>query len=408
MKALAFVGLLVLAGIAVACAAPPTTPSSSLGGPPVSDAPSSVALTVLAAASLTDAGAELEAAYEDATPAVDLTWSFDSSSALRGQVEAGAAADVFLSADAGNPESLEEGGLTVGAQVPFASNLLTIVVPSDNPGGVESWTDLATDGLRIVAAGEDVPIQQYADEVIANLDTEADAPDGYAQAVAANVVSREDNVRAVLARIELGEGDAAIVYVTDAMSSPDVTAIGSPTSRTCPRCTWAWASSPRLTKWRSRRFWPGSWTMRPRRSWPTSGSRRPRDRHVGQDRGDRRRGLHGAAPRPAGRRAARPGRSRRPGRGVARGNRSGPGNQPRLHQRRACGDGAPGHAARVRAGARAPSPARGSSSRSWTCPSSCRRPSRPRPAPVARPPWADRIGAVRRRPRVCRSQRRRS
>jgi molybdate transport system substrate-binding protein len=99
------------------------------------------------------------------------------------------------------------------------------VVPADNPGGVETWQDLATDGLRIVAAGEDVPIQQYADEAIANLAAEADALEGFAEAVAANIVSREDNVRAVLARIELGEGDAAIVYVTDASSSEDVDAI---------------------------------------------------------------------------------------------------------------------------------------------------------------------------------------
>ena len=106
----------------------------------------SAELTVLAAASLTDAGAELEAAYEDANPGIDLTFSFDSSSALRGQVEAGAAADLFLSADARNPQTLEDAGLTTGDQVPFASNLLTIVVPSDNPGGVESWQDLADRG----------------------------------------------------------------------------------------------------------------------------------------------------------------------------------------------------------------------------------------------------------------------
>ena len=116
-------------------------------------------------------GRRARAAYEDANLGIDLTFSFDASSALRGQVEAGAAADLFLSADARNPQTLEDAGLTTGEQVPFASNLLTIVVPSDNPGGVETWQDLATAGLRTVAAGEDVPIQQYADEAVANLGT---------------------------------------------------------------------------------------------------------------------------------------------------------------------------------------------------------------------------------------------
>ena len=193
-----------------------------------------VALTALAAASLTDAAVELEAAYESANPSVDLTFSFDSSSALRGQVEAGAAADLFLSADARNPQALEDGDLTIGEQVPFASNLLAIIVPTDNPGDVESWTDLATPGLRVVAAGEDVPIQQYADEAVANLAGADDAPEGFAGAVAANIVSREDNVRAVLARIELGEGDAAIVYVTDAMSSDEVEAVEIPAVANVP------------------------------------------------------------------------------------------------------------------------------------------------------------------------------
>jgi molybdate transport system substrate-binding protein len=199
-----------------------------------SEAQEPVALTVLAAASLTDAGAALEAAYAAANSNVDLTFSFDGSSALRGQIEAGAAADIFLSADARNPQALEDGELTTGEQVPFASNLLTIIVPSDNPAGIESWTDLATPGVRVVAAGEDVPIQQYADEAIANLGEEEGAAEGFAEAVASNFVSREDNVRAVLTRIELGEGDAAIVYVTDAMSSEDVAAIEIPETANVP------------------------------------------------------------------------------------------------------------------------------------------------------------------------------
>jgi molybdate transport system substrate-binding protein len=184
-------------------------------------------LTVYAAASLSDAFEDLAGAYEAET-GVSVAFSFDASSTLRAQITEGAPADVFASADLANAEALVDAGLTDGDLSVFAENALAVVTPSVGPPVVGVWVELASPGIRIIAAGEGVPITGYAEELIANLAEEPPAPDGFADAYAANIVSREDNVRAVLAKIELGEGDAGIVYETDAAASDDVTIVGVP------------------------------------------------------------------------------------------------------------------------------------------------------------------------------------
>lgn len=176
-------------------------------------------LVVFAAASLRDALEEVRTAYAEVEPGLTLTVSTDSSAALRTQIEQGAPADVFLSADTVHPQVLADAGLAEGPPVAFAANRLAIVVPADDGGSITSWTDLARPGLRIVAAGPDVPISRYVDELVANLAARPDAPPGFAAGYAANVTSREDNVHAVLAKVSLGEGDAGIVYATDATAA---------------------------------------------------------------------------------------------------------------------------------------------------------------------------------------------
>lgn len=203
----------IVALLLVGCAPQPTSSESSV--------------TVYAAASLREAFEELAGAYAEET-GVQVVLSFDSSSALRTQIEEGAPADVFASADLVNAKTLVDAGLTDGPAQTFAANALAIVVPVDDPAGVDDWTDLARSGLRVIAAGEEVPITRYAQELVDNLARRPDAPEGFADAYAANVLSREDNVRAVLAKIEVGEGDAAIVYETDAQSSADAASIAVP------------------------------------------------------------------------------------------------------------------------------------------------------------------------------------
>jgi molybdate transport system substrate-binding protein len=151
-----------------------------------------------------------------------------SSAALATQIEQGAPADLFLSADTANAQRLVDDGLADGAAVVFAGNEVALIVPAGNPGRLSNPADLARPGLRIVAAGDEVPITRYASRLVANLAAQPGYPPGFAAAYAANVVSKEDDVKAIVAKIELGEGDAGIVYGTDARAASDVETIAIP------------------------------------------------------------------------------------------------------------------------------------------------------------------------------------
>jgi molybdate transport system substrate-binding protein len=101
-------------------------------------------------------------------------------------------------------------------------------VPSDNPAGVLIPADLAKPGVKIVAAGDAVPITTYATQLVDNLAKESGYPADFAATYASNVVSEEDNVSGIVTKVELGEGDAGIVYVTDAAGSDSVATIDVP------------------------------------------------------------------------------------------------------------------------------------------------------------------------------------
>jgi molybdate transport system substrate-binding protein len=216
--------------------APSASPSGPASASPASVAPSAepVELTIFGAASLAKALEQVKAAYEAADSGTTVTISTDSSAALETQIEQGAPADVFLAADTTNPQKLVDGGFADGDAVAFAGNKLTIITPTDNPVGLATPFDLARSGIRVVAAGDEVPITKYATQLIDNLAGEAGAPTDFAAAYAANVVSKEDNVAAVRAKIEVGEGDAAVVYVTDAAASDTVATIDVPDSANVP------------------------------------------------------------------------------------------------------------------------------------------------------------------------------
>jgi molybdate transport system substrate-binding protein len=201
---------------------------------PGSRSEAAVDLTVFAAASLSDVLDKVEPAYESAHPGTTLTVSTDSSAALEAKIEQGAPADLFLSADTANPQKLVQKGLSAGAPVVFAVNRLAIVVASGNPGGIATPADLAKSGVKVIAAGDEVPVTKYARQLVHNLAKEPGYPTDFAAAYGRNVVSKEDNVKAVIGKIELGEGDAAVVYATDAKASTKVTTVDIPDGANVP------------------------------------------------------------------------------------------------------------------------------------------------------------------------------
>ena len=231
----------VLLSVLAACSNGGASPTASTATSAAPTAATSAArsaapatLTLYGAASLKGVLDKVKTAYEAANPGTTLTISTDSSATLETQIEQGAPADVFLSADTTNPKKLVDKGLAAGAAATFAGNKLTIIVPIANPAGITSPKDLAKAGVKVIAAGDAVPITKYATQLVANLAKEADYAADFAARYAANIASKEDNVKAVVAKIELGEGDAGIVYVTDAKASTKVTTVDVPDTANVP------------------------------------------------------------------------------------------------------------------------------------------------------------------------------
>ena len=208
--------------------------TATAGAPSAVPSAEAVELTVYGAASLKGALDRARTAYEAIAPGTTVTISTDASSALETKIEQGAPADVFLSADQTNPKKLIDAGLADGAAVTFAGNKLIIVVPADNKAGITTPADLAKPGVKIIAAGDEVPITKYANMLVTNLSKVAGYPADFAAAYAANVASQEDNVKALIAKVELGEGDAGIAYVTDAKASSQVRTVDVPDSANVP------------------------------------------------------------------------------------------------------------------------------------------------------------------------------
>jgi molybdate transport system substrate-binding protein len=169
-------------------------------------------LTVLAASSLTDAFGELEGAFEEQNGGADVSTSFAGSSELLAQIQQGAPAEIFASADEAKMDTALEESLVAELEV-FVRNRAVVMVPADNPAGIEEFRDLADADAQIVLAEEAVPIARYVEEVLDN--TDAEYGGGFAQRVRDKIVSREANVHASANRAALGEADATFVYVSD-------------------------------------------------------------------------------------------------------------------------------------------------------------------------------------------------
>jgi molybdate transport system substrate-binding protein len=203
-----FVALLVgLMFVAVACggdddsaSGSTTTSASALHGN----------ITVFAAASLTDAFEKLGPQFEADHPGTSVKFNFAASSELATQINEGAPADVFASADETNAQKVVDAGNASGDPVVFAHNKLEIAVERGNPKHVTDLASLANPDLIVVLCAAEVPCGKYADQALQQAN------------VTVHPKSRGESVKATLSLVESGEADAAIVYVTDVKASGKV------------------------------------------------------------------------------------------------------------------------------------------------------------------------------------------
>jgi molybdate transport system substrate-binding protein len=189
--------LLVAAMLAAACGS---------DDQPSAGSSTSTEIKVFAAASLTAAFNELGPQFTAANGGTKVTFNFAGSQALATQIQQGAPADVFASADTTNMDKVKD---LVGTPQVFASNLLQIVVEKGNPKGVKGLDDLASRDLKVVLAAPEVPAGRYAQQALDQA------------GITVEPVSQEDSVKAVVTKVSLGEADAGIVYTTDVTAGGD-------------------------------------------------------------------------------------------------------------------------------------------------------------------------------------------
>jgi molybdate transport system substrate-binding protein len=174
-------------------------------------------VTVFAAASLTESFGAIARQFEKKYPDVDVKFNFDASSNLATQIQQGAPADVFASADEASLQKAADSGDVTADPVVFARNRLEVAVEAGNPENVKGLRDLDDPDLVVVLCADSVPCGKYAAEAFAKA------------GVTVNPASREENANATLSKVSLGEADASVVYVTDVKAAKgEVTGVRIP------------------------------------------------------------------------------------------------------------------------------------------------------------------------------------
>jgi molybdate transport system substrate-binding protein len=180
--------------------------------------PTPITLNVFAAASLTESFTQIGMKFQAADPGVTVKFNFAGSPTLVQQITDGAAADVFASADLANMKKVNDAGLVSSSQI-FVKNRLVVIIPAANPGNINTLKDLAKRGVKIDIEASAVPAGKYSLQALDNMARSPDYGSSYEAAVKANFVSQEDNVKAVVQKVQLGEADAGFVYKTDVTAS---------------------------------------------------------------------------------------------------------------------------------------------------------------------------------------------
>lgn len=172
-------------------------------------------LTVLAAASMTDAMQEIGEAYQETQENIEITYQFDSSGTLKTQIEEGAPADIFISAATKQMDELVQGELVEEDSVfPWLENKVVLIVPKDSEDGPDSFEDAAKEEVPMIAIGnEDVPVGQYTQTIYQNL--------GLLENIQAKA-NLASNVRQVLDWVATGNAPCGVVYATDAQIEENV------------------------------------------------------------------------------------------------------------------------------------------------------------------------------------------
>jgi molybdate transport system substrate-binding protein len=197
----------VSAIILAACGGDDSTTQSAAGAGGAE--PVTGSITVLAAASLTDAFGRLGKDFQAAHPDVKVTFNFAGSASLREQILAGAPADVFASANEANMTPVVGAGAVSGSATPFVTNKLEIAVPAGNPGKVAGLADFANAKLLIGLCAPEMPCGEFGREALSKAGVEP------------SVDTNETDVRSLLTKLEAGELDAGIVYRTDVLAAGD-------------------------------------------------------------------------------------------------------------------------------------------------------------------------------------------
>ncbi|HET9656514.1 MAG TPA: molybdate ABC transporter substrate-binding protein [Kineosporiaceae bacterium] len=182
----------------------PSSSGAPAGNPAASTGSSAASggITVFAAASLTGSFTTLGQRFQATHPGTKVTFSFGASSTLATQIVQGAPADVFASASGTNLQQVVSGGAATSS-VPFARNVMEIAVPPGNPARISSVADLARPGVKVAVCASAVPCGAVARQVFGKA------------GVSVTPVTEEADVKATLTKVELGEVDAGVVYVTD-------------------------------------------------------------------------------------------------------------------------------------------------------------------------------------------------
>jgi len=211
--------------LSIGCTPTPSKTPAILFDDPATRGPT--ILKIFAAASLTEAFTDMGERFDDSHPGVRTVFNFAGSQQLAQQLALGAPADIIASADKEQMEvAIQTGRVSQESPLSFASNQLVVIFPIDNPANVRSLQDLANSNLDLVLAADAVPLGQYTLMFLDNANQNTAFSPDFKDSVLKNVVSYEENVKAVLTKVILGEAQAGIVYTSD-VNSANISVIGT-------------------------------------------------------------------------------------------------------------------------------------------------------------------------------------